>query len=419
MLLLAHADPAGEVMLKAMQAQFGAAVQRCYKSMSQAVDGDRYLSTFISGPSERSVCLNITQLLQDAAQGLQGQQHEAAGLAAPVAQHSSAAGSSSSSTGCMTLQDGPTAAASASAGAGTTAAGFERTSSSPSSAAESAAAALRAAAESLMPPAASSTANSKTHTLLQANTPTTHSVAQPQSSSTAAAAAAAAGSALQALTAAVQEAAVSRSAGTASPCRVRQPPGFPPWLNPLQTAGHVSDSQLRSPSNAQLEHPDDPMKVWDQMMNLEAGSSSSIDGSSSSQASPARQDTAQQQPVQQSQPELSHSPQQASAAEAAAGRARSGAAAAAVSGSCEGQADRSRMDVPLQYQLLLQNSATPGWYTAEYVVTDAADLPDKPHQASAAAGGEQDSGQCGVVGGGAAGPAAVATPSILQILPGR
>jgi len=406
-------------MLKAIQAQFGAAVQRCYKSMSQAVDGDRYLSTFISGPSEKSVCLNIKQLLQDAAQGLQGQQHEAAGLAAPAEQHSSTAGSSSSiaepqrATGSINLQDGPGAAVGAATTAAVPAAGFERTASS-SSAAESAAAALRAAAESLMPPAVSSTASTTPHALLPANPAATHCVAQPQSSSTAAAAAAGAGAAPQGCTAAVQEAAV----GTVSPCKVRQPPGFPPWLNPLQTSRPVSDSQLRAPSNAQREHPDDSLKEL--AVLFEAGSNSSTDGSSSPEVTPARQHTAQQQPVQQSQLELSHSPQQASAAAAAAGRA-SGAAAAAVPGSCEG-ADRGSMDVPLQYQLILQNSSTPGWYTAEYVVTDAVNMTDQPQQASGAGGIQQDS-QGGVVGEGAAGPAAaaaaMATPSILQILPDR
>lgn len=66
--------PAGQVIWKAIQERFGPKTERCYTNLTEALADDPYFLTFHSTRSEKSVRMNIRQLLRDAAAAVQQQQ---------------------------------------------------------------------------------------------------------------------------------------------------------------------------------------------------------------------------------------------------------------------------------------------------------------------------------------------------------
>lgn len=372
-------------MLRALHAKFGPAVQRCYKKISDALSGDPYLATFMSGASEQSVCLAIHALLLHAASS--SNQHP---LAASSRALSVSSDDSNRAAGRLAHSvEAPSAAAAAATAVPVTgemaSAGLERGTSSSSAVEE----AFRAAAQSLMPPlnytapAAAAEAEGEAEVDAQGSGLGHDAKALLQVAIDAhqyqlcPAAPAPAGN--------TSKAAVGhKEAHSTVPVTVpaaTSPPGFPPWLYLGRTAAVAAKPEL--------------VNVWD-AIPAELTSLQQTSLGISTQAAPDQQ---QQQQQQQTKAACTHPV--------------SGSEAIASSSSSAGTAVQTlqlhtQPQPQLQHKLLLRNNP-PGWYTAEYIpiAPETAAQADPLWPAAASTGGagsgaesEDEHGEVGVQGTG-------------------
>lgn len=369
-------------MLKALHSRFGPAVQRCYKKISDALSGDPYLGTFMSGPSEQSVCLDIHALLLHAASSSNHQPFAASSRALSISSDdsNSAAGRLAHSVGA------PSAAAAATLGT-TASTGLERGTSSSSAVEE----AFRAAAQSLMPPLGHKAPAAATPLAAEAEAEADAldswlgqdalaAAVDPHQLSPAGAGPAAAGDGSSAaVTGAARsgqrdaQATVSAAAPAAT-----SPPGLPPWLYLGRTATVAAKADLVNPQHVK----------------------------------PAELPSLQQQSLGSST-QLAPEQQQQQQTKAACTHPVSGSEAIASSSSSAGTAVQTLQLHPqpqpqLQHKLLLRNNP-PGWYTAEYIpiAPETAAQADPLWPAAASTGGagsdagsEDEHGEVGVQGTG-------------------